>query len=201
MSGSLKGIKHQELLDNGLANRMLQKAVLTINAGGALTVKTTAVPAAAAKLYYTIAGVVYSQNDLAAQVLDARLVSYFQQGDWGLDALPPPDLGAQAGPYAELVRDCQMNTEERLILLLALIPHVRPQLLDALCLRNKELDRPFTEEADGRIANQVRLRIANRSESDRSYQLSIVGAEEGQHRADAGRRSRKQGDERPDPAP
>ena len=80
-----------------------------------------------------------------AQVLDARLVSYFQQGDWGLDALPPPDLGAQAGPYAELVRDCRMNTEERLILLLALIPHVRPQLLDALCLRNKELDRPFTE--------------------------------------------------------
>ncbi len=44
----------------------------------------------------------------------------------------------------------------------------------------RSLGVPFTEESDGRVSNQVRLRIANRSESDRSYQLSVVGAEEGQ---------------------
>ena len=44
----------------------------------------------------------------------------------------------------------------------------------------RSVDRPFTEEADGRVANQVRLRIANRSDEDRSYTLSVTGADEGQ---------------------
>ncbi len=41
-------------------------------------------------------------------------------------------------------------------------------------------DRPFTEEADGRIANQVRMRIANRSGEDQRYQISVDGVDEGQ---------------------
>jgi cytochrome c oxidase accessory protein FixG len=43
----------------------------------------------------------------------------------------------------------------------------------------RALERPFTEEADGRIANQVRVKIANRAGEDRAYQLSVVGAEDG----------------------
>ena len=38
---------------------------------------------------------------------------------------------------------------------------------------------PFTEEDDGRISNQVRVKIANRSESDAQYQIAVSGAEEG----------------------
>jgi cytochrome c oxidase accessory protein FixG len=41
-------------------------------------------------------------------------------------------------------------------------------------------DAPFREEPDGRIANQVRLRVANRSGTERSYRLEITGAEQGQ---------------------
>jgi cytochrome c oxidase accessory protein FixG len=44
----------------------------------------------------------------------------------------------------------------------------------------RSLDRPFTEEADGRINNQVRLKIANRSAEDRRYQITIGGVDEGQ---------------------
>ncbi|MFP5355226.1 MAG: 4Fe-4S dicluster domain-containing protein, partial [Gemmatimonadota bacterium] len=44
----------------------------------------------------------------------------------------------------------------------------------------RSLDRPFIEEADGRIANQVRLRIANRSGEDQRYRIEIDGAGEGQ---------------------
>ncbi len=44
----------------------------------------------------------------------------------------------------------------------------------------RSLDAPFSEEADGRISNQVRVRIANRSGKPRQYTLSIVGAEAGQ---------------------
>jgi cytochrome c oxidase accessory protein FixG len=41
------------------------------------------------------------------------------------------------------------------------------------------LAAPFTTEADGRISNQVRLRIANRSRDDRRYQLVVEGADAG----------------------
>jgi len=86
-----------------------------------------------------------AELDWFERVLDARLMSYFEQRDWRLDDLPPPPLGAEAGPYGALVSECGLDAEARLILVLALIPHVRPQALDALCIRNKEVDRPFTE--------------------------------------------------------
>jgi len=41
-------------------------------------------------------------------------------------------------------------------------------------------DAPFRVEADGRISNQVRIRIANRSNGARAYTLAIAGAESGQ---------------------
>jgi cytochrome c oxidase accessory protein FixG len=36
---------------------------------------------------------------------------------------------------------------------------------------------PYTVEADGRVANQIRVKIANRSASDRSYRIAVEGAE------------------------
>lgn len=44
----------------------------------------------------------------------------------------------------------------------------------------RSLDAPFAEETDGRIRNQVRVRIANRSGEARSYRLTVTGAEQGQ---------------------
>lgn len=44
----------------------------------------------------------------------------------------------------------------------------------------RSLDAPFVEETDGRIRNQVRLRIANRSGEARAYDIKVAGAEMGQ---------------------
>jgi cytochrome c oxidase accessory protein FixG len=44
----------------------------------------------------------------------------------------------------------------------------------------RAVDAPFRIEADGRISNQVRLRIANRAGEPRAYQLAVGGAESGQ---------------------
>ena len=41
------------------------------------------------------------------------------------------------------------------------------------------LGAPYTVEADGRIANQLRVKIANRSHGDRAYVVRVRGAEEG----------------------
>ena len=35
---------------------------------------------------------------------------------------------------------------------------------------------PFTEQADGRIANQLRVKIANRTRDDHDYRIEVVGA-------------------------
>lgn len=67
MSGSKKDIKHQALLDNGVANRVYAKVVLAINAGGAATLKTTSVPGT--PFAFSVAGVMYSKANLSAQAL------------------------------------------------------------------------------------------------------------------------------------
>ncbi|MDZ7589255.1 MAG: ATP-binding protein [Rubrivivax sp.] len=80
-------------------------------------------------------------------VLQARLASYFSQAGAAPSppALAPPDLTADASEYAQLLRELAITPPERLVLLLALVPHLRPQLLDTLFVRNKNLDRGFTE--------------------------------------------------------
>ena len=59
--------------------------------------------------------------------------------------LDPPDLAGDRSPYASLVRDGGLCLEERLVLLLALVPHLRPHLLDLLFVRNPNGDRGFSE--------------------------------------------------------
>ncbi|MDI1478916.1 ATP-binding protein [Polyangium sp. y55x31] len=86
--------------------------------------------------------------DWLARVLDARLKSYFGREPAGgpiPEKVPAPSLDASRSPYAEFVRQNQIGPELRLVLLLALVPHVRPQLLDVLWVRNEATQRGFTE--------------------------------------------------------
>ncbi len=85
--------------------------------------------------------------DWFANVLDARLQAYF-----GSDArrkvhfaLPAPSLDSSDSPYARFCREHDVSAEERLVLLLALIPHIRPQLLDVLLTRNDATNGRFSE--------------------------------------------------------
>ena len=85
--------------------------------------------------------------DWFSHVLEARLRLYFDrdgaQGD--ITTLTPPDLAPHESPYGNFVEHYELGFEERLITALCLIPHVRPQLLDPLLIKNAELDRAFTE--------------------------------------------------------
>ena len=62
-----------------------------------------------------------------------------------MDVLLPPSLENQNSPYTQLIQKHQMVTAERLVLILALIPHIRPSLLDMLHMKNELYDIPFTE--------------------------------------------------------
>ncbi len=59
--------------------------------------------------------------------------------------LPAPSVEDQQSTYAGLVKKHEMSSEERLVLILALIPHVKPSLLDLLNMKNELYDIPFTE--------------------------------------------------------
>ncbi|GAB7025101.1 ATP-binding protein [Geotalea toluenoxydans] len=92
-------------------------------------------------------------QDLAAElswfadVLDARIRLYFNK-DAALGSIleiAPPDISTSNSCYGEFVRHYDLSFNERLVLVLALIPHLRPQLLDVLWSKNETTERGFTE--------------------------------------------------------
>src|SRR5690554_3918465 len=56
-----------------------------------------------------------------------------------------PDLGEDHSVYAEFVNYYKLNANERLLLILAIIPHIQPHLLDVFFSHNKTLGRGYTE--------------------------------------------------------
>lgn len=89
--------------------------------------------------------------DLAwlAGLIDVRFKHYFgaTAPDTPVAAvLPaPPDLSASESPYASLLRHYRVSLAERAALVLALVPHLRPRLLDVFFTRNETFDKPFAE--------------------------------------------------------
>jgi hypothetical protein len=72
---------------------------------------------------------------------------YFDESTEYVDVqdITAPDIKGDKSEYAALITQYSMNFDERLILILTLLPHVRPQLLDLLFIRNKSLDRGYAE--------------------------------------------------------
>lgn len=85
--------------------------------------------------------------DWFSRVLETCFRLYFGQAcdHRSIRDLTPPSLAGQDSEYARLVAGFAMSFDERLVLMLALVPHIRPQLLDTLLINNKGLGRSFTE--------------------------------------------------------
>jgi hypothetical protein len=103
-------------------------------------------------------------------LVDQRLRRYFPPGDASEKAasakaqkvpevpeipdvsdLPPPDHGDSPSPWACFLRDHPLSFVERAAVVLALIPQLRPQLLDVFFTQNSTFDRRFTEFGGSRI--------------------------------------------------
>lgn len=81
-----------------------------------------------------------------AQLIESRINHYFKTSD----ALPPfaeiaPPPHMEGAFIHQLVLDLKLSREERIVLALALAPHVSPQVLDTFFIKNKNFDRGFTE--------------------------------------------------------
>ncbi|WP_201494081.1 ATP-binding protein [Rubrivivax sp. A210] len=89
-----------------------------------------------------------------ARLVDARFKLYFGQ-DAGVASVlevAPPDLASSASPYAGFLRHYGFSLPERAAVVLALVPQLRPQLLDIFHTRNQTFDRRFTEFGGARDA-------------------------------------------------
>ena len=97
---------------------------------------------------YDIADCLEREAAWFSQVCDARFQSYFKADHGGADIAalcPPPDLSGDDCPYAQLVREYAMGFAERVVLMLAFMPHLRPQALDMFLLQNAALGRGYSE--------------------------------------------------------
>ena len=81
-----------------------------------------------------------------AQLIDASIRLYFGQECEVADVrdIAAPDLSHSSSSYAQVVREHAMSFEARVVLILALAPHVRPQLLDPFLTKNPNFERGFT---------------------------------------------------------
>ena len=80
-------------------------------------------------------------------VLAARCDIYFRR-EGAMDdirKLLPPDITAEPSEYARLVQEYGMGFDERLVIILALLPHIQPHVLDTFLLNNQDTARGFTE--------------------------------------------------------
>lgn len=81
------------------------------------------------------------------RVLDTRFKLYFGQETEHLNIfdIAPPDFEGSLSSWAILLRRYDVIVPERLVLLLALAPHLDPKILDLFFVKNSQIDRSFTE--------------------------------------------------------
>jgi AAA+ superfamily predicted ATPase len=85
--------------------------------------------------------------DWFARLLDARFKLYFQnEPDFQrITEVVPPDLRSSRSGFADFIREYDLDFNERVAVVLALIPHLRPHLLDIFHTKNQNFERKFTE--------------------------------------------------------
>ena len=82
-----------------------------------------------------------------SKLLETRMALYFEKESRykNIIEVSPPEFSEDSSLYASFLHHYSVTFEERVALVLALIPHIKPQLLDLFFTRNATYDRGFTE--------------------------------------------------------
>lgn len=81
--------------------------------------------------------------DWFSKIIETAIQLYFEQ-DCPVSSIEEIDLPKEEW-LEEYLLHSEVSLNERVVLMLALMPHIRPQLLDTFFIQNKNFDRPFTE--------------------------------------------------------
>jgi hypothetical protein len=95
----------------------------------------------------TNSAILASELEWLAKIIDIRFKLYWKNPcDYSdIKELQPNNLLDNRSQYASILNYYKINFEERIILLLALAPHIQPHLLDVFFVKNADYDRGFTE--------------------------------------------------------
>jgi hypothetical protein len=93
------------------------------------------------------AQVITGELEWLEQVIGIRLSLHFEQQSSysSIEDAPAPEIATKEGSYAEFVKTHHLNVAERLLLILALVPHIRPGLLDVLLTKNHDYGQRYSE--------------------------------------------------------
>lgn len=88
-----------------------------------------------------------NEIDWLEQVINQTIKSYFMQEGHEIHWLDlvAPDLSNNESVYANCVKHKDLNIYDRLALVLAMTPHLKPEVLDVFFAKNQIYDRGFTE--------------------------------------------------------
>ncbi len=86
--------------------------------------------------------------------LRTKITFELNEKETAFESLKPPVLKDKECAYGKFAEKYKLNIEERFLLIIALIPHIKPSLLDILNLKNTLYDVPFTEFGGVRIEGQ-----------------------------------------------
>jgi AAA+ superfamily predicted ATPase len=90
-------------------------------------------------------------------VVNTALSLYFQN-ESKYDSIRehmPPSIDGDNSQYALVVQNNNLNFEERFILVLALLPYIKPQSLDVFLIKNQHLNSDFTEFGGVKDSNKI----------------------------------------------
>ncbi len=81
------------------------------------------------------------------KVVDTRMkINFGQDCDYkSIYDITAPDHDEDESVFAEFISFYKLSFNERIILMLALVPHIYPQLLDVFFSRNQNIERGHTE--------------------------------------------------------
>ena len=93
------------------------------------------------------ASALYVELNWFHKVIQARFDLYFNKPTEykSIYDIPAPDLSMNKSVYGDIVRYYKMTLQERMVLILALTPHICPQILDLFFTKNEKYGRGFTE--------------------------------------------------------
>jgi len=93
------------------------------------------------------ASTIQAELDWLQSILKARSAMNSNNGNSIRDVLeiPAPDVSNSISPYAILIKELGLKEPERFLLILAAVPHIKPQMLDMFMGKNQLTQQIYTE--------------------------------------------------------
>jgi DNA replication protein DnaC len=79
-----------------------------------------------------------------SEMVTYRFADYFQQSEQ-YPYPTPPDLNNDESYYASVIKSLELDDKQRLLILIALAPHLRPAVFDIFFTKNAQFDRVYAE--------------------------------------------------------